>query len=101
MQLLRRGFFALVLTFAALPLAAAKPEPLQVSWTPHNIATGSPCLFRAEISSPISSLRGTWLGHEIVFFPAADPRAWYGLAGVDVEAKPGSYTLALEATLEN
>ena len=24
---------------------------------------------------------------------------WYGLAGVDVEAKPGSYTLELEATL--
>lgn len=99
MQLPRRRFFALVLILATLPLAAARREPLQVSWTPHYIATGSPCLFRAEIANSISSLRGTWLGHEIVFFPSADPHVWYGLAGVDVEAKPGSYTLALEATL--
>lgn len=99
MQLPRRRFFALVLILATLPLAAARPEPLRVSWTPHNIATGSPCLFRAEIANSISSLHGTWLGHEIAFFPSADPHIWYGLAGVDVEAKPGSYTLALEATL--
>ena len=99
MQLPRRRFVALVLILATLPLAAARPEPLQISWTPHNIATGSPCLFRAEIASPIASLHGTWLGHEIVFFPSPDPHVWYGLAGVDVEAKAGSYTLALEATL--
>ena len=39
------------------------------------------------------------MGHEITFFPAGDHHVWYGLAGVDVEAKPGSYKLALEATL--
>jgi murein DD-endopeptidase MepM/ murein hydrolase activator NlpD len=79
--------------------ATAKPGPLQISWTPQVIATGSPCLFRVQIASSLSSLHGTWQGHEITFFPSADPHIWYGLAGVDVEAKPGSYTLALEATL--
>jgi len=101
MRLSCRNVFVLILTLATLPLAAAKPEPLQVSWIPHNIATGSPCLFRAEIASSVSSLHGTWQGHEIAFFPSADPHVWYGLAGVDVEAKPGNYTLALEATLAN
>ncbi len=96
-----RRLFAVILTLATLSPAAAKPSLLQVSWTPHNIATGSPCLFQVEIKSSISSLHGTWLGHEIAFFPFADPHVWYGLAGVDVEAKPGSYTLALEATLTN
>jgi murein DD-endopeptidase MepM/ murein hydrolase activator NlpD len=99
MQLSRRTFFALVLTLATLPLAAATAKPIQLSWTPQNIATGSPCLFRVEIASSVSSLLGTWQGHGIAFFPSTDPHVWYGLAGVDVEAKPGSYTLALEATL--
>ena len=39
------------------------------------------------------------MGHEITFFPSSERHVWYGLAGVDVEAKPGSYKLALEATL--
>ena len=94
-------FLALILAFSALSPAAAKLSPLQISWTPQDIATGSPCLFRAEIASPLASLHGTWLGHEIVFFPSADPHVWYSLAGVDLEAKTGSYTLALEATLTN
>ena len=97
--LFRRKFFALIIALAVVSLAAAKPGPLQVSWIPLNIATGSPCLFRAEIANSLSSLHGTWQGHEIAFFASADPHVWYGLAGVDVEAKPGSYTLALEATL--
>ncbi len=40
------------------------------------------------------------MGHDIVFFPAAEKQhLWYGLAGVDVEAKPGNYQLELEVSL--
>ena len=39
------------------------------------------------------------MGRQITFFPAGEHHAWYGLAGADVEAKPGSYKLSLEATL--
>jgi murein DD-endopeptidase MepM/ murein hydrolase activator NlpD len=43
-------------------------------------------------------MRGEWMGRVITFFPSSERHAWYGLAGVDVEAKPGSYKLSLQAT---
>jgi murein DD-endopeptidase MepM/ murein hydrolase activator NlpD len=89
--------FALLLL--ALACAAAESRPAQVSWTPHTLAVGSPCLFQVDTSSTVVSLRGKWQEREIVFFPSANSRAWYGLAGVDVEAKPGEYNLELQATL--
>ena len=78
---------------------AASAKTLRVSWLPHAIAAGSPCLFRVEVSASLSSLQGEWMGHAITFFPSAEHHVWYGLAGVDVEAKPGNYTLALQGTL--
>ena len=46
-----------------------------------------------------SSVKGKWQGRDLVFFSAGQRHVWYGLAGVDVEAKPGSYKLELEATM--
>jgi murein DD-endopeptidase MepM/ murein hydrolase activator NlpD len=46
-----------------------------------------------------SSLQGKWQGRDLTFFSAGQQRVWYGLAGVDVEAKPGSYSLELNATM--
>lgn len=34
----------------------------------------------------------------MALFPGEDSRTWYALAGVDVEAKPGSYKIELKAT---
>ena len=61
--------------------------------------TGSPCLFRVEMSVPPKALSGTWQTHELTFVPANNRRIWYSLAGVDVEAAPGSYRLELQANL--
>ncbi len=63
--------------------------------------TGSPCLFRVELSAAPATLRGGWQGHELDFVPATNRDLWYALAGVDVEAEPGNYTLELQATLPN
>src|SRR5579883_56948 len=87
--------FPLLITLAVVTPASAKP--LRVSWTPHSIASGSPCLFQVKSARPLASLRGTWQGREIVFFLAN--HVWYGLGGVDLEAKPGGYKLELDATL--
>ena len=99
---MRPGFRLLVilLTLLTLPLAAsAEKTAIQtVSWTPAQLATGSPCLFTIHLEGVPSSVHARWMDHEIVFFPGA-PHTWYGLAGVDVEAKPGEYKLAIEADL--
>jgi len=46
-----------------------------------------------------AAVTATWQGHELAFTASANRPVWYGLAGVDVEAKPGSYVLELHATL--
>ena len=88
-----------MLVLGAALAASAGSRSLHISWLPHTIAAGSPCLFQVDSDVSIASLRGEWMGREINFFPSAEHRAWYGLAGVDVEAKPGSYKLSLQATL--
>ena len=39
------------------------------------------------------------MGRELIFFPSSEHHVWYGLAGVDVETRPGNYTLEVEFTL--
>ena len=98
-----RIYFQLLLTILTLTAqvwpAAGEGQPFQnVSWSPQQLATGSPCLFKLEVEGSPAAVRGKWMQHEIVFFPGA-AHVWYGLAGVDVEAKPGTYKLELEASL--
>jgi murein DD-endopeptidase MepM/ murein hydrolase activator NlpD len=51
-----------------------------------------------EVTPPASlkALRGTWLGHDLVF-DRTDSQAWFVLAGVSLETRPGSYPLKLDA----
>ena len=93
-------FFATILTLSALvsPATGQTMAFQNVSWSPRLLATGSPALFKVEVQGSPSALHGQWMGHEIVFFPDG-PHVWYGLAGIDVEAKPGNYKLELAATL--
>jgi murein DD-endopeptidase MepM/ murein hydrolase activator NlpD len=90
---------ALALVIGVAIPATAGSGSLRISWLPNTISAGSPCLFRVDGTNPIASIRGDWMGRQISFFPAGEHHAWYGLAGADVEAKPGSYRLSLEATL--
>jgi murein DD-endopeptidase MepM/ murein hydrolase activator NlpD len=39
------------------------------------------------------------MGHDVSFFQGRDGHVWYGLAGVDVEALPGTYPLDVVATM--
>jgi len=83
------------------PAAVTSSAFRDISWNPAKISTGSPCLFRVEMSVSPETVTATWQGHELIFTASADRHGWYALAGVDVEASPGSYTLELEATLPN
>jgi murein DD-endopeptidase MepM/ murein hydrolase activator NlpD len=81
--------------------AHAQPDSIfqSITWTPTQLASGSPCLFTVEFQTPPVALRGEWFGHEVDFFPSRSKTAWYALAGADVETAPGSYPLTLHATL--
>ncbi|MGB8886118.1 MAG: M23 family metallopeptidase [Candidatus Korobacteraceae bacterium] len=88
----------LILSAPALPATGQTIAFHNVSWSPQQLATGSPCLFKVELQGSPSSLSAKWMGHEITFFQG-NAHVWYGLAGIDVEAKSGTYKLALEAAL--
>jgi murein DD-endopeptidase MepM/ murein hydrolase activator NlpD len=74
---------------------AFTPQDGAVSWSPMKLVNGSPCVFRVRPDVALTKLSGTFMGKPVQF--AADASgAWFALAGVDYDAKPGSYTLALE-----
>ena len=81
--------------------ANAQRLPFQVSWTPVRITNGSPCLFKIVTASPLESLSGTFIGHEVRFFRGQQKNTWYGFAGVDVDTATGSYKLDVIGTAKN
>jgi murein DD-endopeptidase MepM/ murein hydrolase activator NlpD len=91
--------FLSLLISTAIASATAQPKIIStVSWTPAKIASGSPCLFKVTLDRSAASVNAAWQGQQIQLFPSDDQRVWYGLAGVDVETKPGSYKLEVAAT---
>src|SRR5271166_5457041 len=92
-----RQLVATLLMVGMVPLVSAREaSPFKsVSWNPHEIKVGAPCLFTVQMAAAPSSLKGKWQGHDLVFFSTGKAHVWYGLAGVDVEAIPGIYKLEL------
>jgi hypothetical protein len=86
---------ALALCLALAGKAVASEE--LVSWEPASLVNGSPCVFRVRLPGDLQALRGSWRGKTVYFGFDSQSGLWYGLAGVDVDAKPGKYPLALEA----
>jgi hypothetical protein len=90
----------LVTVVTALPSIARETTSFDnISWAPRSIKVGSPCLFKVEMSTAPSSVKATWQGRDLVFFPVGQRHVWYGLAGVDVEATAGTDKLEIEATM--
>jgi murein DD-endopeptidase MepM/ murein hydrolase activator NlpD len=102
----RRFLLVILVTFAASHLtgaseaAAAKPtaKPWAVRWQPTQLVNGSPIVFEVTPPMRLTSLSATWLDHQILLSYDATAKAWYGIAGVSLEAKPGSYALSLKGT---
>jgi murein DD-endopeptidase MepM/ murein hydrolase activator NlpD len=70
-----------------------------VAWTPQELQSGSACLFSIQLEGSPAKISGKWMGHDMLFFQARGSHEWYGLAGVDVEALPGTYALDVVATM--
>ena len=93
-------FFTLVIVLASTSLAETTTEVFQkITWLPQNVSSGSPCLFKVTLGAAATSVTGQWQNHPMTFASTDDRREWYALAGIDVEAKPGTYKLEISATL--
>jgi murein DD-endopeptidase MepM/ murein hydrolase activator NlpD len=98
-----RPYRLATLCACALALASAAAQPIPstpVTLTPAELSAGSPVLLR--IAAPgATTITADWLGHQIQFFPSADHRTWFALAGADVEASIGPSTLAVHILTAN
>jgi murein DD-endopeptidase MepM/ murein hydrolase activator NlpD len=90
-SLARLSVFAACLLF--FPFAAADAQ--KITWSPSQLESGSPVLFRIDLDQAAGEWHGTWLNHPIVFAKAENGKTWYALAGIDVEQAPGTYPLDL------
>ena len=81
---------------AANANSAKEPTPSwSVHWQPAKPVNGAPILFRVTAPKKLDSLFGKWLDHDVYFFLDPKNDTWYGLAGVSLETKPGTYALHL------
>jgi murein DD-endopeptidase MepM/ murein hydrolase activator NlpD len=72
-----------------------------VFWQPNDLQQGSPAFFTVELDRAPTRVTATWVSKTLTFFKTTDPKVWYALAGDDLETQPGSYDLAVTATLPN
>jgi murein DD-endopeptidase MepM/ murein hydrolase activator NlpD len=83
---------AAVLCFLNLSAFAAR---LAVQVEPLKLVNGAPVLFTVKSPAKLTSLTGTWLGHQLTFSYNSKAKTWFALGGVGFETNPGKYTLAL------
>ena len=67
-------------------------------WQPASLVNGAPVLFTVAPPVRLTSLSATWLEHEVLFSYDAASKAWYGIAGVSLQTRPGTYSLELKGT---
>jgi murein DD-endopeptidase MepM/ murein hydrolase activator NlpD len=93
-----RPLALLALTLCGTHALALSPERIHpVVLTPADVTAGSPELIRLDGFNDATSVEGEWLGHTLQFFRGSKGRAWFALAGVDVEAAPEPSTLRIVA----
>ncbi len=100
-----RFAFWLCIAAAISPQAGMAQTGDQVSITPAAVVAGSPELIRVNLPAVATSdsgrPEGTWLDRNLQFFRSRDGRAWYALAGVDVQAQVGSSNLQISVPTAN
>ena len=78
---------------SAFIAVAGHSQTSVVTLTPALVEAGSPELIRVD--APVdANLSGEWMGHKLAFFRGG--RAWFALAGVDVEGAAGPSSLKIE-----
>jgi len=78
----------------AFALAAARAQSPAVTLTPPVVLAGAPELIRVSADNA-SGIDGVWLDRKLEFFRGHDEKAWFALAGVDVDAPVGPSALKI------
>jgi len=90
-----------LVVFVLLSLSANLSAATAAHWIvgnqPTRLVNGTPVLFRVTTPTPVRTLSGNWLGHEIAFSFDASHKSWFALAGISLETKPGAYPIQLHA----
>lgn len=87
----------LMLAAWGAPLAHARAIKSNVAWQPAKLTNGSPVLFQVSVANA-KAVTGEWMEHKFEFFREG-AGSWYALAGIPVDAKPGTYDLKVRADL--
>jgi murein DD-endopeptidase MepM/ murein hydrolase activator NlpD len=80
--------------------SVARAQPGAITLTPALVEAGSPELIRVDAPAT-SAMDGEWMGRKLEFFRGRSNRAWFALAGVDVEAPVGPSNLRINVRLAN
>ena len=65
---------------------------------PAQLVNGAPLVIEVVPPVRLTALSAKWLEHEVLFSYDAPTKAWYGIAGVSLETRPGIYSLELKGT---
>jgi murein DD-endopeptidase MepM/ murein hydrolase activator NlpD len=93
--------FAVAETGSARTAAGAKAgvaKPWSVRWQPPLLVDGAPVAFDVVPPVRLTQLSAKWLGHQVWFSYDPAGKTWYGIAGVSLETRPGTYALELSGT---
>jgi murein DD-endopeptidase MepM/ murein hydrolase activator NlpD len=74
------------------------PHSWAVRLQPPQLVNGSPVVIEVAPPGRLTALSGKWLEHDLLFSYDAATKAWYGIAGVSLETRPGVYALELKGT---
>lgn len=93
---------AFLLSLLVLPLKAAGPQEAKITFIhkERSIQPGEAILLEARSSRPLKQLRVEAFGRVFPAFSEDEGSGWTGLAGIDLNTKPGSYKVALRGTDE-
>lgn len=102
----RRYLTAFILLAPLLPATESKPadptggatKPWVIRGQPQQLVNGSPVVFEVVAPVRLTALSAKWLEHDVLFSYDSGAKAWYGLAGISLETKSGTYVLELKGT---
>jgi murein DD-endopeptidase MepM/ murein hydrolase activator NlpD len=98
--MLRLLVLPLALAAATVSLPAQAPAPgrfaLSIDGRPGPVRPGGVTLITVSATHDLAELTGQAAGHPVFFWPAASPREWSGLLGVNLQSAPGSITLTIQ-----